>query len=279
MQMLEKIEVEKLSKDLRLASALMSRDEARFLVDAYYQIQEHRIAMQAQAQSLQKNDEPNAYMSYIGAQQEMLEEQIKKALGAYAKAQPAGKWAMSVCGIGPIISAGLLAYINPDEYQYIGSVLRFGGYDSSITWEKGEKRPWAAGLKVLFFKIGESFIKVQNRDSDFYGKFYRKWKDVYLWRNERGEHAKAAEAKLEKFKIGKTTEAYKAYSQGQLPPAHIHARARRKAVQLFISHFCQVQWESHHKKPFPRPWVFVHPDRPHEQGSFVPPPGYEPLPR
>jgi hypothetical protein len=35
--------VSKLDKDLRSAAETLSRDEARFLVDAYYMLQENRI--------------------------------------------------------------------------------------------------------------------------------------------------------------------------------------------------------------------------------------------
>ncbi len=57
-----------------------------------------------------------------------------------------------------------------------------------------------------------------------------------------------------KFKIGKTTEAYKYYIKGQLPPAHIQARAERYAVKLFIAHFFEVYYKFHFKKDPPAPY-------------------------
>jgi hypothetical protein len=55
-----------------------------------------------------------------------------------------------------------------------------------------------------------------------------------------GKFEEIAKAKLAKFNIGKTTDAYKAYSTGKLPPAHLHARAKRYAVKLFLSHLHEV---------------------------------------
>jgi len=275
--------VDKLTKALKEAAENLGREEARFLVDTYYQIQEHRIAMSAQSRTLAKNEEPNVLLAWLGEQNETLESRIKLALDLYTDRFVVGRWCKAIVGIGPVITAGLISQIDPAKYNYIGSVLRFGGFDPTLEWNKGEKRPWNADLKVLFYKIGESFVKVQNRDNDYYGKVFRKWRDEYESRNKRGKLKHLAEAKLKKYKIGKDTEAYKAYVQGKLPPAHLHAMARRKAVALFLGHFCQVQWEDWHKRPFPRPWVFCFAadgaSAPHSEESFVLPPNYTPLER
>lgn len=52
-----------------------------------------------------------------------------------------------------------------------------------------------------------------------------------------GGNARHAYDILRKKRIGKDTDAYKAYSVGKLPPAHIHARAKRYAVKLFLAHY------------------------------------------
>ena len=54
---------------------------------------------------------------------------------------------------------------------------------------------------------------------------------------------------------GKETEAFKAYSVGKLPKAHIQARAERYAVKIFLSHWHTVAYcEAHGKLP-PKPYV------------------------
>ena len=45
-----------------------------------------------------------------------------------------------------------------------------------------------------------------------------------------------------------------------LSPAHLHARARRYAVKLFLSHFHEVMhWDYFQKAP-PAPYIFEHPE-------------------
>src|SRR6185437_10902883 len=49
------------------------------------------------------------------------------------------------------------------------------------------KRPWNARVKVLCWKIGESFVKVKANENDFYGKLYEKRKLMEQLKNERGD--------------------------------------------------------------------------------------------
>lgn len=55
----------------------------------------------------------------------------------------------SIHGIGPVISAGLLAHIDIHRAVTVGHIWRFAGLDPSVKWLKKTKRPWNAGLKVL----------------------------------------------------------------------------------------------------------------------------------
>ena len=135
--------------------------------------------------------------------------------------------------------------------------------DPTSEWKKGQKRPHHASLKTLCWKLGESFVKVCNHKDAVYGKLYQERKEVELAKNEAGAFADQAAAKLEKFNIGKTTDAYKAYSVGKLPPAHIHARAKRVAVKMFLSHLHQVWHEVEFGKTAPVPYVFEFADKEH----------------
>jgi hypothetical protein len=108
-------------------------------------------------------------------------------------------------------------------------------------------RPWNADLKCLaVFKLGESFVKVQNRPKDYYGKKLIWRKTMYAEANAQGKFSKDAEKILSEKRIGKSTDAYAAYSVGMLPKGHVHARARRWAVKLFISHLHEVMFFSHY---------------------------------
>jgi tetratricopeptide (TPR) repeat protein len=247
--------VRRLRRDLVRAASTLSIDEARYLVDAYYAMQEYRKAAANQVRALAESKEPHDVLRWLFEQNATVEGQIKRALDSWTDALPAARWAKSICGIGPVISAGLAAHIDVSRCNTVGRIWRFAGLDPTVAWEKGQKRPWNANLKTLCWKIGESFVKVSGREDDFYGKLYLQRKAIEQERNEAGAFAGQAARKLERFKIGKSTDAYKAYSIGKLPPAHIHARAKRWAVKLFLAHYHHVAYVLLHGEQPPKPYV------------------------
>jgi len=160
------------------------------------------------------------------------------------------------------------------------------------------KKPFNGALKTLFWKIGESFVKVANKENGFYGHLYAKRKVEEWNRNFSGAYAEIAKEKLATVKIGKDTDAYAWYS-GQvdpaaarakyklgepmvlsdivsafgvpmLPPAHIHSRAKRYAVKMFISHLQECWWRQEMKSEPPAPYVFAHAGEAH--AHYIPPP-------
>lgn len=103
------------------------------------------------------------------------------------------------------------------------------------------KPPYNIKLKVLMWKIGESFRKVCNRGS-LYGELYKERKAEETAKNSRGEYWEQAALMLKRKTFNKSTEAYKWYSQGMLPPKHIEERAKRYAVKIFISHLFECMY-------------------------------------
>jgi len=249
----ELIAATRLTRDLKRAATTLNEDQARYLVDLYYALQKMRIGAAAQVRSA--GDEPNMLIAWTKDMYEKLETDVKSALEKYAESQVPGKWALSIKGIGPVLAAGLLAHIDITKSPTVGSLWRFGGYDPTVEWGKGQKRPWNARLHTLGWKIGQSFVKSSGRDGSFYGPFYR---DRKLWETERNNekaYAEQAARALEEKNYGKDTEAYKWYSMGMLPPAHIQARAERYAVKLFFSHLHAVMYNHHYKTQAPCPYV------------------------
>src|SRR3990167_8778391 len=179
--------ITRLSRDLKEAAATLSPDEARYLVDAYYQIQEYRKAASNQVRSLVEAKEPHAVILWLAEQNESLEGQIKRALDRWSDANAVGQWAKSIVGIGPVISAGLLAHIDIAKAPTVGHIWRFAGLDPTVSWDKGQKRPWNASLKTLCWKIGESFVKVSNMEKDVYGKVYQQRKELEAVNNDAGK--------------------------------------------------------------------------------------------
>jgi hypothetical protein len=244
-----------------------------------------------------------------------------------------GRWAESICGIGPIISAGLHAYVDVEKSACVSSLWRFSGFDPTCKWEKKEKRSFNANLKTLCYLIGESFVKVSNNNKDFYGKFYRERKDLEWSRNLSGQFAEQAERELGVKRFGEDAAArmwyggefspviaaaFRTHGVGfftgdtrniptvaelknldtlkgptakryathmtemdldiaaeysgvkMLPPAHIHSRARRIAIKMFLSHYWEVAYEIHYGKRPPVPYVIEHMGHVHQ----IPPPNW-----
>ena len=249
--------VQRLSRDLAQAAATLSDDEARFLVDAYYQMQDGRIRAEGQIRSIEKGEtgEPHVVLSWLSEQSRAMEGQIKRALDKYVGGHVMGSWFEGVYGIGPVIASGLVAHIDINRAPTVGHIWRFAGLDPSMKWEKKTKRPWNAQLKVICWKAGQSFMKFHKEDQCFYGHFYREQKDKLIARNESGEfNARSAEI-LSAKNFNKSTDAYKAYSTGKFPPGHIDAMARRAAVKLFLSHMHAEMYRRILKRepPFPYP--------------------------
>src|SRR6266581_7500481 len=101
----------RLSRDLSEAAVNLSVQEVRFLVDLYYQMQEQRIRTNLQMSAAAKVREPNKFFVWVASQNETLENRVKRALDIYSSRNPMGEWMRSIVGIGPVISAGLLAHI------------------------------------------------------------------------------------------------------------------------------------------------------------------------
>ena len=235
----------------------LKREDARFLVDEYYAIQNMRIAAFGQVRAAGEAGEAHRFLLWYAEQLHFLEKQVKRALERYAKSTEIGERCLSVVGIGPVITAGLLAHFDIEKAPTVGHFWRFAGLDPTLVWEKKTKRPFNAKLKVLCWKIGESFVKVSGKETAVYGLLYKQRKELEQQRNDAGLLANQAAAKLDKYRIGKTTEAYKYYSEGKLPPAHIHARAKRWAVKMFLSHLHEVWYELHFGTPAPAPYTIA----------------------
>lgn len=240
-------------KDIQAATADLTDDLARYLVDYYYISQDDRKRAHNQERALDESGEPAAVIRWLGAQATTLEDQIKRVLDAYTTQHIMGSWMRDIHGVGPVIAAGLLAHIDITRAPTVGHIWRYAGLDPTVTWAKGQKRPWNAKLKTLCWKIGQSFMKFHNDERCYYGHLYRQRKDYEIARNDRGDNAALA-AELAP-KVGKTTEAHKHLTEGRLPPGQIDARARRYAVKQFLADL-HAEWHRRHfgtEPPLPYP--------------------------
>jgi hypothetical protein len=246
----------RLTRDIKGSAGTLGIDEIRYLVDLYYELQKVRIGTGHQERQLNISGEPHALITWCAENFVVFERNIKSALDAYTNDEPSGMgaWAKSITGIGPVLSAGLLAHIDIERAPTVGHIWRYAGLDPSSKWEKKSKRPWNASLKVLCFKIGKSFIMFQNHPKDQYGRFFVERKAFEAKRNDAGANADRAAEIIASKRFATSTDAHKHYSAGKLPPAHIDARARRWVVKLFLAHWHAEAFRRHYGTEPPAPY-------------------------
>lgn len=265
--------VETLSRAaLRDIAQSLDAASARWLVDYYYAVQDYRIqaAGQARAVTQEADDAPSLLVSELSQRMHDTETLIRYGLHKYAESSTPGQWALSITGIGPVIAAGLLAHIDIEKAPTVGHIWRFAGLDPTVRWGKGEKRPWNASLKVLCWKIGDSFVKNKGRESDVYGKVYAARKDQEIERNDAGAFADQAARSLEERTI-RDKDLRATYEAGKLPAGRLDLRARRYAVKLFLSHFHHVAYVCANEGELPpKPYVLSHGNHAH----FIGPPNW-----
>jgi hypothetical protein len=262
--------IKRLNKDLRKAAKTLTATEARFLVDQYYMMQRDRIRAAHQARTLEEAGEPNLMLGWLFDNTATLERNIKSALEQYAKYNPVGKWSLSIVGIGPVISAGLLAHIDITKAPTVGHIWRFAGLDPTVQWKEGQKRPWNGALKRLCWIIGESFTKQSGHKDDFYGKLYLQRKVQEEAKNAAHEFADQAALALTSKRWKRDTKTKAAYEDGLLPQARIHLRSQRYAVKLFLAHWHAVAYRYHYNTLPPKPYVVEHMGHAH----IITPPNY-----
>jgi hypothetical protein len=250
-----------LVEQLKASAKLLSPAEMRYLVDAYY-------TQQSARKELYSVRKPNAVVSNVQEEFAKIERSIKSALDIATLTHHAGRWSRSVAGVGPVLAAGLLAYIDISRVSDEIQLWKVCGLDPTEAFVSNHK------LKAICLRLGESFYKVSRHPNDYYGKIYQRRKALETIKNERGDYADQAKAKL----VKKLSEEERSiYASGKLPTAHIHERAKRYAAKIFLSHWWAVSWEVLHGEQdapaygtAPRPMIIT------EGGhkDYVPPPNW-----
>jgi hypothetical protein len=238
----------RLTRDLTQAARVMGPREARYLVSAYYTSQDNRKRADNQRRSMDKaaaaggQQQPHLLIDWLFEQARLTEGQIKRALDHYTQGHLMGEWMRQIVGIGPVISAGILANLETPR-PTVGRIYAFAGIagEGQKVWKAGEQRPYNVQLKTLCWHAGQSFMKFSARPDCFYGHFYRERKAFEQRMSDTGQRRDLAALMVKK--VGPKTEAFQHYSAGRLPPSQIDGRARRYAVKLFLSHMNEIWLE------------------------------------
>jgi len=113
----------------------------RWLGETYYDHQLYRMESDARIREADKLNLPNALLTWYSEQQSNVEKTMKAMLSRYTEKESSGMgmWARNVVGIGPIISAMLLALIDMNISTNPSKIFRYFGLDPSSKWLGREK--------------------------------------------------------------------------------------------------------------------------------------------
>jgi hypothetical protein len=150
-------------------AADMSRPEARALIGYYFRV---RLLRQSSTRRLQilKNgnlelgieEEDHPMLNYARLESNRLLDQIVQAIDIWSDVNVPSRWAKSFEGIGPLVGAGLNAYIDPEKGRTVSQVWRYAGFDPSCKWWWKEDEVQAI-LKMAKLKFGEPDLEVTVR--------------------------------------------------------------------------------------------------------------------
>jgi len=257
----------------------------RSLVETFYDFQDqrmitfNRIFTNAKLNGITKKQLDEYGISELLTKAKAFEKDIKKRLESEVKHYPLHQeYLTGIWGIGPILSSGLLAYIGDiKRFDKISNLWQYGGFGLNmfctkcnaptwinITFKKkdgktttgkklqplpkcptchgntipiiqrrytGYLNNWNDKFKVLGWKIGQSFVK--QGPKSYYYNLYLQFKQ-----DERRNHP-------DKIKVnGKT----------QFNDGHIHNRALKKVVKIFLAHLW-VTWRRLEHLPVTEPYV------------------------
>lgn len=273
-----------------MPEATVGNEEIRLLVDSYYEIQHCRIQVGNRIAMLKRDYEINE--DHAQDLHEMMsghllaaEKDIDKRVRRWVRHQPIwNEWLKGeVKGVAELLAGGLISSIQGiGRFDTVSKLWKYCGVgineDGGIQKRrKGEKLNYSPFLKTLCWKIGESFVKISDRG--YYGQMLGNFK--------RREQAKAAKAGIPILPFADVEKALKARAKEQGIPAkdaykklydpaviltegHVHARAKRKAVKLFLSHLWLV-WREIEGLPTDSPWINATDSAHH----YYPPPGWK----
>lgn len=194
----------------------------RILVEAYYDLQKLRIS---EANRLQMYDSFGMLTPLQSAKfQEIVndlkrdEQRVAKLARDELKGIPVWmSWLRHIKGVGPIMGAGLIAWVDDiGRFDTVSKLWQYSGFGKPGQKRvHGEKGNWNPRMRTHTWKIIKQILMAKNK---FYREHYDSAKAQYLARDDLKE--------MHKGKKG-----YK---------GHIDAMARRKVAKLFLAHLWEM---------------------------------------
>lgn len=117
--------------------------EARVLIDLYYSIQDYRKSIDNQCRSMDQGmdgGDSHQALDFMASQIDTMERNAVAFLQTYVTSHVMWPWLSAVDGIGPILAAGLVAYLGHRPVPAtVGKWNRYAGLDPTQQWLKADQ--------------------------------------------------------------------------------------------------------------------------------------------
>lgn len=259
-------------------------EELKTLVLWYYSSQRLRIRFSNRIKSISKKDKiplkSSEILLWMTGQSKQLETQIQTMLKRYIDLHPLGYVFRQTPGCTSVGAASILSLIDWNKVHSAGSIWKWALLDPENKLRKSRVNEQ---LKRALWMEGARMIAYGGATSPYYNIYLeRKW---YEWeKNLRGEYESQAFlnmnrvgeksqsylwytgrcnpklAKICLYETGKPTTA-DCYDGGfhipMLSPSHIHNRAARYMIKVFVAHLYHRWHEYRYDKPPKKPYVLT----------------------
>jgi hypothetical protein len=203
--------------------------QIRLLADVYFQVQKLRIAVGNRIDAVMRSAdqaEPE-HLEFLRRTHKALcevEEHCVARARDYLKEHPTWYWLKTVKGIGPVLGAKLLSYIDIERADTISALWRYAGLGvidgKAERLVAGEKAHYNRRLKATMYLVGTSFLRSQS-----------KFAQIYYTEKERQQRL-----------------------HPELKPIVIHYRAMRKMNKIFLACLWLI-WREALGLPTRKPYV------------------------
>jgi len=219
-------------KRMKETFSKLKHPRLRILVENYYDIQKIRMALSNRAFIYDKfkmlTPAQSAALVQTVAEFKAEEKRIAKLIEEEIKGHPLWiGWLSGVKGVGSVMAAGLIAWIDdPGRFPTVSKLWAYSVGKPGERIRRGQKVGYNPRLKTHCWRVASQMLKARGPYADLYHEF----KSTYSQRED-----------LKQIKKG----AYK---------LHIHLMALRKMIKVFLCHLW-VRWREIEGLPVSKPYA------------------------
>ena len=161
-------------------------NELKLLTREFYAVQDHRKALSNRIGAYERLGLPVSYARQALKDIKETEAKLKKYIQAMLKIDPFyNTWLKHVKGIGPLLSASLMADLgSPERFNTVGQLWAYCGEHvldgEAPRRKKGQRANWNGSLRMALYKVSSQFVKIKG----CYGRqLYDEYKAYYVERD------------------------------------------------------------------------------------------------